>query len=233
MNDNPAVYYRAWGDDNICYGPVELPELVRWIKEHRVGKDDWVFRDDRREWSRASELTELKPLFKSAPAGAAATGAGTEGIRPAMLRRVKILADFSEDQLLSLLKYIEAVRVAQHSCLFQKGDHGEAMFLVLEGELRARVMLQGRESTLATIGVGECIGEVAVLDQGPRSADVVANSDCLLLKISSEALKRLFREAPALAAPFLLGLGRTMVGRLRLINKRYEDSVQFARASRE
>ena len=57
-----------------------------------------------------------------------------------------------------------------------KGDHGDALFMVLEGEVRARVMIDGQETTLATMGVGECFGELAIVDQGPRSADVTGQS---------------------------------------------------------
>ena len=50
----------------------------------------------------------------------------------------------------------------------------------------------------------------------------MANSESVLLKISANALKVMFREAPALAAPFLLGLSRTLAGRIRHLTKRFE-----------
>ena len=76
-------------------------------------------------------------------------------------------------------------------------------------------------------------GEIAIIDEGPRSADVVANVESVLLKISAAALKRLFQEAPALAAPFLLALSKTITGRVRTLTKRYEDSIHFARVANE
>jgi len=107
------------------------------------------------------------------------------------------------------------------------------MFLVLQGELRARVMIGGRESTLSTMGVGECFGELAVIDESPRSADVIANMESVVLKISAGALKRVFQEAPALAAPFLLALSKTITSRVRTLTKRYEDSILFARTANQ
>jgi hypothetical protein len=230
MSENDSVQYRIWGSDDIAYGPVELPELVQWIQQGRVPGDAWVFRDDTREWHPGAQHAELQSVFKKA-AGKAPAASPASGLQPAMLRRMKILADLTEEQIRSFLNYMEVLTFAPHKPIFKQGDHGDSMFLVLAGEVRARVLLQGRESILATFGVGECFGEVAVLDQGPRSADVVTNTDCVLVKISAKALKQLFQEAPALAAPFLLGLGRTVVGRLRTINKRYQDSVQLLRAS--
>jgi len=126
---------------------------------------------------------------------------------------------------------MEVLKYLPNVVIFTKGQHGDAMFLVLQGELRARVMVGGRESTLSIMGVGDCVGELAIIDESPRSADVVANTETILLKISADALKRLFKEAPALAAPFLLGLSKTITSRVRTLTKRYEDSILFARTA--
>ena len=230
MQENPAVYFRTWGHDNVSYGPVELPGLVDWIRQGKVLRNTWVFREDKAEWSRAAEMPELKILFKSKSTGASQS-APAHGITPGSLRRIKLFADMDERQLESFLQYMEMLKLPANALVFSKGDHGDAMFLVLQGEVRARAMLGGRESTLATIGVGECFGELAVIDESPRSADVVANTDCIVLKISSSALKRLFQEAPALAAPFLLSLNKTIASLVRKTTKRYEDSILFARVA--
>lgn len=232
MEANPAVYYRTWGHDNVAYGPLELPAMVNWIRQGRVSPKTWVYREDKNEWARAAEVTELKALFKSGAAGPQAAAA-TQGITPGALRRVKIFADMEERQLASFLQYMEVLKLPPNTTVCAKGDRGDAMFLVLEGEVRARVMVGGRESTLATMSVGECFGELAVIDESPRSADVVTNQESVLLKISAPALKRLFQEAPALAAPFLLGLSKTITSRVRTLTKRYEDSILFARVANE
>lgn len=230
MEANPLVYYRTWGSDNVSYGPVELPALVDWVRKGRVGASTWVFRDKKCDWTKASDLPELKMFFKSRPAGTT-EAAPAHGISPGSLRRIKIFADMDEPQLASFLQYMEVLKVSANAVVFTRGESGDSMFLVLQGELRARVMVSGRESTLANLGVGECFGEMAVFDESPRSADVVANSESVVLKISAAALKRLFTEAPALAAPFLLGLNKTIIARVRSLTKRYEDSILFARTA--
>jgi len=103
------------------------------------------------------------------------------------------------------------------------------MYLVLEGEVRVRTMIAGKERILVTLAPGEFFGEVAILDCGPRSADVIANQDSLLLKISASAFQKLINEAPDLATPFLFAIGRTLVARIRADNKRYRDSVNIPR----
>jgi CRP-like cAMP-binding protein len=148
-----------------------------------------------------------------------------------VLRRIKLFAGLEERQIESLLDYLEVVQVPQFSHLLRQGQHGDAMYVVLEGELRALTIVEGKESPLGTMAAGDCFGEISLLDQGPRSADVVANRDSKLLKLSSAAFERLIREAPALAVPLLLGLSRAVVDRVRRSTKRYEDSIRFIRTS--
>ncbi len=231
METETSNNYLAWGADNIAYGPVELPGLVTWIKQGKVSSNSWVFKEKDRAWSRAADLTELKLFFKSKLPPSTAAAADAKGIQPGSLRRIKMLADVEERLLSSLLPYLEVVKVAPFGTVVNKGEHGDALFMVLEGEVRARVMIEGRESTLSTMGVGECFGELAIVDQGPRSADVIANQPTVLIKVSEAALKKMFAEAPALAAPFMFALTRVIAQRVRLLTKRYEDSIHFSRVA--
>src|SRR5512137_1014147 len=153
METEASVNYRAWGADNIAYGPVELPGLVNWIKQGKVRADSWVFKEKDGAWVRASDLPELKILFKSKLPPAAAASATAAGIQPGSLRRIKMLADVDERLLASLLSYLEVLKVPPFGTVVNKGDHGDALFMVLEGEVRARVLIDGQETTLATMGV--------------------------------------------------------------------------------
>jgi CRP-like cAMP-binding protein len=231
METETSNNYRAWGADNIAYGPVALPGLVNWIQQGKVKANSWVFKEKDGTWSRASDLSELKVLFKSKLPPASAASAQALGIQPGSLRRIKMLADVEERLLASLLPYLEVVKVAPFGTVVNKGEHGDALFMVLEGEVRARVMIGGQETTLATLGVGECFGEMAIMDQGPRSADVIANQPTVLIKVSDAALKKMFTEAPALAAPFMMALTRVITQRVRTLTKRYEDSINFSRTA--
>ena len=194
-------------------------------------RNTWVYAEEKGEWDRASGMPELKTLFKSKAAGSAAAVAGAQRITAESLRRIRILSEMEERHLSSFLQYVEVIEFLPNAVVVHKGEHGDAMFLVLQGEVRARNLVGGRESTLSTLGVGECFGEMAVIDEGPRSADVVANVETVLLKVSADGLKRLFEQAPALAAPFLLGLSKTLTSRVRAMTKRYEDSILFARTA--
>jgi len=221
--------YRLWGPDQVAQDPVELPALIGAVKSGQASKFSWVFLVHDKTWTQAGKIAELKMFFKSAAADAAPTAKGP-AVKTGVLRRMKMFADMDEDQLHVFVRYMEVVNIAQFSHVVRKGDHGDAMYLVLEGELRACSLVDGKEATLSTMGVGESFGEISLLDQGPRSVDVVANAQSTLLKISVENLQRLLTDAPQAASPFIWAISKSVATRLRHLTKRYEDSIQFSRA---
>ena len=226
--------YKVWGADQAVYGPVELPVLVSWVKDERVTPVTWVYSEREDAWRRAKELAELAQIF-SQPIGERPGGSGgasaISGVRTGSLRRIKILADFTDEQLDTFVRFMEIESVRQWTEVVKQGQAGDAMYLVLEGELRVRLMISGKETIIMTLGPGEFFGEISLFDHGPRSADVVANQDSVLLKVSVQNFQRLLDEAPKLAAPFLFAMGKSLTGRIRADNKRYRDSVNFARTA--
>ena len=227
--------YKIWAVDNVVYGPVELPTLVTWIREERVTADTWIYGEATDTWEKAAKTPELQMFFRSqvaAPVQTEQTVARAPGaIKPGTLRRVKIFAGMSDEQLARFVQFMEVQEVRQWLEIVKQGDPGDAMYLVLEGEVRVRLMIGGKETILVTLSAGEFFGEIALFDHGPRSADVVANKDSTLLKISAAAFQKLATEAPDLSTPFLLAIGKTLTGRIRADNKRFKDSVSFNRAS--
>lgn len=229
MQSEEKTGYKIWAVDNVVYGPVELPTLVSWIREERVLPASWIFseRDDR--WHRASDLEEAQVIFrKLTPTASGAPAASVPGkIPPNALRRIKVFSAMSDAVLLKFLDFLEVQNTRQFTSVVKMGDPGDAMFFVLEGEVRVRMAIADHEKILALLSVGDFFGEISLFDHGPRSADVIANTDTTLLRLSAASFQRLSEQAPELAAPFLLAMGRTLTGRIRADNKRYKDTLTF------
>jgi CRP/FNR family cyclic AMP-dependent transcriptional regulator len=231
MQTNEAPLYYVWGIDQVAYGPVELPTLVNWIRDERIEKGSWIYDQRGGTWQPAQDMTELKAVFSRRSAAPTPKGDGASSISPGSLRRIKVLAELADEHLMSFARYLDFVRLPQYADVVKAGEEGDSMFMLLEGELRVRVMVHGKESILATLEPGESFGELALLDEGKRSADVIANVESSVLKISRSGLKKLFEEAPALAAPFMHALGRATAARLRATNRRMQDSIRLSRSS--
>ena len=226
-----ANRYFIWGDDESPYGPVPLTSLVDWIADERIVPETWVFSRMGNQWLKAGELAELKEYFGVTVFEADTPVPEQTGLKPGMLRRIKILAELKDAQLAQLAEYLEVQPVKQWTVLFNQGDASDAMYLVMSGELRARTMVSGKETILATFTAGDFFGDMALFDHGPRSADIIANVDSTLLKLSPASFERLTREMPALATPFLQATARTLAARIRADNQRLTRVTQQFAAS--
>jgi CRP-like cAMP-binding protein len=224
--------YFIWGIDDSPYGPVPMSVLIDWISDERVLPDTWIFTRSGGLWQKASDFSELKDYFQGGTDPISLTSTSAR-FKPGSLRRIKILADMKDAQLAHLADFLEYQEIMQHTVVVRQGDPGDAMFLIMGGELRARTMMGGRETILTTFGPGDIFGEMSLFDKGPRSADVVANVDSTALRLTNTAFDRLTREMPSLATPFLRATSRTLSARIRADNKRLARVTQQFSASGE
>lgn len=95
--------------------------------------------------------------------------------------------------------------------IFKEGDPGTEFFVVKSGKVSVRL----GNRTLQSLGAGEVFGEMALIDSQPRSATIIADSDCVVVPVSEKQFLFMTSEAPY----FALSLMRVLVQRLRAANE--------------
>lgn len=111
------------------------------------------------------------------------------------------------------------IELAAGSLLFQAGDPGDAAFVLLSGELEVKTRgLDGREVRLMALRPGAVVGEMAVIDGAPRSADVCAARKSRLWRVPRSALIEALEHDPRAALALMGELSR----RLRAANAAFE-----------
>ena len=138
-----------------------------------------------------------------------------------------LFAEFTPEELDELLDLLDPVEVSDGEVIVKQDDRGDCMYIVVEGEARITHRRAGRAIGLGIIRPGDFFGEIALVDYGPRSADVTAMGKCTLLKITQATISALAGVYPNAAFKFLIAVGRILVSRLRASNQRYVDSLLF------
>ena len=133
----------------------------------------------------------------------------------------ELLGGLTADELALVQRVAVVQRVPAGEVVFREGDHGDAIYFVLAGLVSVRLPLvgQGRDRRLATLGPGVAVGEMAFLDEGRRSADVVAERDSALARLSIGDLREIGRTEPNVISKFSANLARNLSGRLRRANE--------------
>jgi CRP/FNR family transcriptional regulator, cyclic AMP receptor protein len=94
--------------------------------------------------------------------------------------------------------------------LFRKGDPARSLYVVLKGEF----LIGDGNATYETLSEGGIVGEMALIDHGPRSATVTASTDCRLAEIDEKRFLFLVQQTPV----FALNVMRILSHRLRRMN---------------
>lgn len=128
-----------------------------------------------------------------------------------VLRRVPLLTTLGEEDLAAFAGLLRERRYPKGSMILAQGDPGEALYLLAAGQVKVVLIHEdGREVILSVLGVGAFFGEMALLDQEPRSAHVVAMTDSLLLQLRREDFQARLRSGPEVAIALLRELSRRL-----------------------
>ena len=138
-----------------------------------------------------------------------------QDLRAQTLQQMAIFGGVSEDTLAFLLAQARVVEVAKNGFFTREGDMATGLFVLLAGRVAIHRRWNDREMLLRELGPGDCFGEMALLDLGPRSASVRALQDSAALEMSADLLHQLFEHDPRQFALIQMNIARELSRRLR------------------
>jgi signal transduction histidine kinase len=124
---------------------------------------------------------------------------------------VPLFAGLTPAQVTQLCRSSRRVTFKAGELVIEEGAPGEALFIILSGELEVSKRDGGRDLVLATRRAGEYLGEMSLIERSPRTASARATQDSELLEIDAAGFDELIETNPSVGASIL----RTMAGRLR------------------
>jgi Cyclic nucleotide-binding domain len=134
------------------------------------------------------------------------TGAPEREVKERTLRQVPLLAEVPKRRLRALSKAVVTREYNAGDTIVHAGSTESDLFVILDG--RATVHRQGR--TVATLTAGDFFGEISLLDPGPRTADVVAESPTRSLRLAGRDFWRVVEADPRLGNALLRHVGRRL-----------------------
>jgi CRP-like cAMP-binding protein len=129
------------------------------------------------------------------------------------LRGVALFQSCSQKDLEKIARAGDEVTMPAGSLIVDQGQTGREAFVVLEGT----VAVKRNGKRVATLGSGTMVGELSLLDHGPRTATVTCETDCRLFLISQRQFMAVLDQVPAMAHKLLASLA----GRIRDLDRQY------------
>jgi CRP-like cAMP-binding protein len=131
---------------------------------------------------------------------------GRSGV--ALLAKMPLFAGLSRRQLHHLAGLAQEVRLGAGRTVVQYGSRGSAFFVIVEGSAKVTAGYSAR--ALARLGPGDFFGELALLDGGPRTASVVAETPLVTIRIPRAGFLKMLRSEPDIAIKILAELSRRL-----------------------
>ncbi len=141
-----------------------------------------------------------------------------EGLIEKLQKNYDFFSDMDEKEIVWILRMCGRRSFAPGQTIFEKGDTGNCFYLIVFGE----VVIQRGKTELARIGEGHCFGEMAVLDEAPRSATAIAQEDTLLFAIERDILVNVL---PSLGFKVAANLARQLSKKLRDVDEFIETNA--------
>ena len=129
-----------------------------------------------------------------------------------ILKSVDLFKSIPAENLSRVAQITDEVSYDANNSIFAEGDYGDSLFIVVDGNVRIH---KGNQE-LAMLGKGTCLGEMALLDDEPRSADATVTEDSTLFKIEQEG----FYEVMGSQSDIMEGIIKLLTGRLRVANEK-------------
>jgi MFS superfamily sulfate permease-like transporter/CRP-like cAMP-binding protein len=135
------------------------------------------------------------------------------------LAQVGVLAGFSATDLKVIEPYLKRASYPAGAVVFRENEVGNEVLMVIRGTASAYLQTPNTNIRLATFAPGTIFGELAILDEGVRSATVIADKELACRALTTSDFAALSATSPSVAIRLLAAIARELSGRLRTANR--------------
>ncbi|GAA2518711.1 Crp/Fnr family transcriptional regulator [Pilimelia columellifera] len=139
-----------------------------------------------------------------------------------VLARSGIFQGVDADAAAALAKEMETVDVRKGDVVFNEGEQGDSLYIVIAGKIKlGRRAADGRQNLISVMGPSDMLGELSLFDPGPRTATATAVTDTRLARLRKQSLRPWLADRPEIAEQLL----RVLARRLRRTNDALADLI--------
>ncbi len=147
-----------------------------------------------------------------------------------VLSQVYLFRELTPGEMERVLTISKEKKVKKNEIIFREGDIGDAFYLIVTGSVRISTMVPGvGEEALTILKEGEYFGEMALIDDAPRSASAIANDDTMLLCIGKDEFRKLLERQTDIAYKLLWIFTKTLSARLRKTDEQLKSIFSIAK----
>ena len=141
----------------------------------------------------------------------------------AEMKKIPVFAEMTENEIHVILRLAFEKKYPKDSTLFVEGMNGEVLYIIKKGRVDICKKTEKGELIIASLGAGEFLGELSILDDGKRSATARVAEDSELIVITKKCFQDMIHGDPLITVKLLMHFLKINAMRLRLADKRFES----------
>jgi CRP-like cAMP-binding protein len=138
------------------------------------------------------------------------------------MKKIPIFSELSENEIYKVLHLAFEKKYPVGSTLFVEGMTGEVLYIIKSGKVDIGKKTEKGELVIASLGPGEFLGELSIIDEGKRSATARVVQDSELIVITKKCFHDILQGDPVITVKLLMHFLKVNAARLRTTDKRFE-----------
>lgn len=206
----------------------EYAHFATWLRTLKAPMSDGEKEKIKRNWLMSVFEGEKAKETATTPEKQVQVQKKEIAIKPAreieQLKKIQIFEELSDEQLSMLAEICHKEVFKAGEIIFDEGAVGDKFYMIHKGEIRISKIIQGiGEEALVVLKEGSYFGEMALIDDAPRSATAICNTNAALLVINKDNFENTLKENSDLASKLLWTFVRTLSIRLRETNEKIKS----------
>jgi CRP/FNR family cyclic AMP-dependent transcriptional regulator len=140
-----------------------------------------------------------------------------------LLKGCPLFYELYDAEIEMIVENANVAKFSRDDFIVREGDQGDEFYIVLSGTAKAVKILGNESITVATLEKGDVFGELVLINDTTRSADIVTGSDCEVLVLKYDDIFSIYQKKPKIFAILLLNLSRLLSSRLKSMTKIVDD----------
>jgi CRP/FNR family transcriptional regulator, cyclic AMP receptor protein len=138
---------------------------------------------------------------------------------PDLLKGCPLFYELYDKEIEKIVQYCNVISFEPQEVVVTDGKEGNEIYIVLDGSVKVQKKLEHETLTIQNLGPGDVFGEMVLVSEKTRSADIIANTQCSVLEIGYNDIFNIFKKEPAIFGLIILNLSRLLAKRLKNSNE--------------
>ena len=152
----------------------------------------------------------------------------SESKESGILKKIWLFNDLEPEHIESIAKLLKPVKAKENTAIIKENTKGREIYILIDGQVRVSKFINGKEEAITFLNPGAIFGEMAILGNFERTAEIIAHTDVVMFQIDGKKFVSLLDSNPQMGFKVYRKMAITLAKRLKELDERYHSILSLA-----